>query len=73
MRVLPRSIQFALGAAHAAVADAGWQPACDAERHRAGVAIGTGISGLHDILEAQETLVTKVTGFLVGKVTALMD
>ncbi len=59
-RVLPRSIQFALAAAAQALADAKYAPATPTQRQRSGVAIGTGISGLRDVLEAQATLATKV-------------
>ncbi len=59
-RTLPRSIQFALAAAADALAAAQWSPATPAQRQRTGVAIGTGISGIQDLLEAHDTLAAKV-------------
>lgn len=48
--------QFALMAAADALDDAGWNPQTDMERERTGVAIGSGIGALGDIVEAADTL-----------------
>ena len=42
-------IQFAMGAAELAVADAGWRPTDEEGRERTGVMIGSGIGGLPEI------------------------
>ena len=42
-------IQYAVGAADLAVADAGWQPTDEEELERTGVLIGSGIGGLPEI------------------------
>ena len=42
-------IQFAMGAAELAVADAGWKPTDEQSRERTGVMIGSGIGGLPEI------------------------
>ncbi len=42
-------IQFAMGAAELAVADAGWRPTDEESRERTGVMIGSGIGGLPEI------------------------
>jgi 3-oxoacyl-[acyl-carrier-protein] synthase II len=52
-------IQYALVAAHEAVADSGWVPATDEERDRTGVMIGSGIGGLETIAEGSLTLKEK--------------
>ena len=63
-RQLPDSIAFALHAADEALVDAGLssalgQPAAGFSAPRAGVAIGTGISGLQDIVAANDILHTR--------------
>jgi 3-oxoacyl-[acyl-carrier-protein] synthase II len=76
-RTLPSSIAFALAAAQQALAQA-QLPASEGQRaamgipyasDRMGVAIGTGISGIQDLLAAQEALATrgyrKVSPYLV--------
>ena len=45
-------IIYGLAAAKQAVADSGWMPATEEERHRTGVLIGSGIGGLTGIEEA---------------------
>ena len=49
-------IVFAMGAAHEAVTDSGWQPEDDEARERTGVMIGSGIGGLQWISEGAVTL-----------------
>lgn len=49
-------VQFALAAAGEALDHAQWAPSSDAERDRTGVAIGSGIGGLSDIVEASDVL-----------------
>ena len=51
-----RFIQYALSAADEALTSAGWAPATDAEREATGVAIGSGIGSLRDIVDAADTL-----------------
>ncbi len=51
-------VQFALKAAAEAVGDAGWSPGSDTERERAGVAFGSGIGSVEDIVEAAKVLDT---------------
>ncbi|KOO20908.1 3-oxoacyl [Chrysochromulina tobinii] len=48
--------QFALAAAAEALDSARWAPATDAERERTGVAIGSGIGSLADIVDASDTM-----------------
>ena len=48
--------QFALAAAAEALDDAKWSPQTDDERLRTGVAIGSGIGALSDIVEAAQAL-----------------
>ncbi len=40
-----RFIHFAIGAAHEALADAGWAPSTDRDKERTGTIIGTGVGG----------------------------
>ena len=49
-------ILFGVAAAKQAVADSGWTPAGDEDRHRTGVMIGAGIGGLPGIEESSVTL-----------------
>jgi 3-oxoacyl-[acyl-carrier-protein] synthase II len=49
---LPPFIAYALEAAEEALCDAGWRPSTDAERLRTGVAIGSGMGHLPDIIKA---------------------
>uniref|UniRef100_A0A7S3W9N4 beta-ketoacyl-[acyl-carrier-protein] synthase I n=1 Tax=Emiliania huxleyi TaxID=2903 RepID=A0A7S3W9N4_EMIHU len=49
-------VQFALAAADEALVQARWSPETRAEQERTGVAIGSGIGGLSDIVEASDAL-----------------
>ena len=49
-------IRFALAAADEALAAANWRPESAAQRQRTGVAVGSGIGGLDDIVQASDTL-----------------
>lgn len=49
-------VQFALAATAEALDSAGWHPQTDAERERTGVAIGSGIGSLADIVDAADTM-----------------
>lgn len=51
-RKMDRFIHFALGAAAEAMAQAGWRPASEAERQRAGCIVATGIGGFPAIAAA---------------------
>lgn len=51
---MDRFIQFAIGAADEAIAQAGWYPATDRERARTATVIASGIGGFHAITEAVE-------------------
>ena len=48
--------QYALAAAGEALDSARWAPSTDVERERTGVAIGSGIGSLADIVDASDTL-----------------
>jgi 3-oxoacyl-[acyl-carrier-protein] synthase II len=52
---MDRFIQLALGAADGAIAQAGWQPATQAERIRTATVIASGIGGFHSIADAVRT------------------
>jgi 3-oxoacyl-[acyl-carrier-protein] synthase II len=52
-------ILMAMGAAHEAVADSGWEPKTDEERNGTGVMIGSGIGGLNVIYETSQILKDK--------------
>lgn len=45
-------ILYGIAAADEAIADSGWQPSSEEDRHRAGVMIGSGIGGLETTYEA---------------------
>jgi len=45
-------ILYGIAAADEAIADSGWEPASEEERHRAGVMIGSGIGGLETTYDA---------------------
>ena len=49
-------ILYGIAAADEAIADSGWEPASEEERHRAGVMIGSGIGGLETTYEASVLL-----------------
>ena len=49
---MDRFIQFAIAAAEEAVAQSGWAPESEAEKHRTATVIGTGIGGFPAIAEA---------------------
>jgi len=49
-------IVFAMAAADEALADSGWQPEREEDRHETGVLIGSGIGGIGGIVEAGITL-----------------
>lgn len=49
---MDRFIQFAIAAADEAVAQSGWAPQSEAEKHRTATVIGTGIGGFPAIAEA---------------------
>ena len=53
---IARFSQFALVAAAEALEHAGWAPVTDEERERTGVAIGSGIGALSDIVDAASAL-----------------
>jgi 3-oxoacyl-[acyl-carrier-protein] synthase II len=55
-RRMDRFILFAMAAADEAVAQAGWIPATDEQRHRTATIIATGIGGFHAIVEAVTTV-----------------
>lgn len=52
---MDRFIQFAIGAADEAIAQAGWYPATDRARARTATVIASGVGGFHAITEAVET------------------
>lgn len=52
---MDRFIQFAIGAADEAIAQANWYPGTDQERARTATIIASGIGGFHAITEAVET------------------
>jgi 3-oxoacyl-[acyl-carrier-protein] synthase II len=52
-------IVMAMGAAHEAVKDSGWEPKTDDERNSTGVMIGSGIGGLNVIYETSQILKEK--------------
>ena len=49
-------IVYAVAAADEAIADSGWQPATEENRHATGVLIGSGIGGIEGIVDAGITL-----------------
>ncbi|HEX8233068.1 MAG TPA: beta-ketoacyl-ACP synthase II [Caulobacteraceae bacterium] len=49
-------ILYAIAAADEAMADSGWKPETDEERHRTGVIIGSGIGGIDTIYDTSVTL-----------------
>jgi 3-oxoacyl-[acyl-carrier-protein] synthase II len=49
-------ILYGIAAADEAIADSGWQPRSEEDRHRAGVMIGSGIGGLETTYEASVLL-----------------
>lgn len=55
-RRMDRFILFAMAAADEAVAQAGWIPATDEQRHRTATIIATGIGGFHAIVDAVATV-----------------
>src|SRR3546814_10693138 len=55
-RKLDRFIIFGMAAAQQAIEDSGWTPACDEDRWRTGVMIGSGIDGLETIYEGSITV-----------------
>uniref|UniRef100_UPI00358DDAEE 3-oxoacyl-[acyl-carrier-protein] synthase, mitochondrial n=1 Tax=Myxine glutinosa TaxID=7769 RepID=UPI00358DDAEE len=75
-RATSRAAAMALGAADLALTDAGWTPETDAERCMTGVAIGTGMVDLEEIVEAGITLRTKghrrVSPFFIPRILANM-
>jgi len=64
-------IHYALAAAQEALEDSGYKPASDEERERAGVLIGSGIGGLHEIYETSIVLhergVRRVSPFFIPR------
>lgn len=58
-RKMDRFIPFALAAADAALAQAGWAPADAAARARTGTVIASGIGGFPAIVEAAQTVATR--------------
>lgn len=59
MGALPANIQYGIGAAELALADAGWPKNSEGEgppRDRTGVAIGCGISGAGELLRGHDLL-----------------
>jgi len=72
----PPYLQFALSAARQALEDAQWMPSTDAERERTGVAVGSGIGTLDEIVSAGHTLQTdgyrKVSPHFIPKVLVNM-
>jgi 3-oxoacyl-[acyl-carrier-protein] synthase II len=59
LKELDRFIQFAMGAAKLAIADAALVLATDEEKNEAGCFIGSGIGGLETLEEAKQTLLEK--------------
>src|SRR3546814_11183212 len=55
-RKLDRFIIFGMAAAQQAIEDSGWTPACDEDRWRTGVMIGSGIGGLETLYEGSITV-----------------
>lgn len=72
----PAFIQFALSAARQALDDARWQPTTDAEKERTGVAVGSGIGTLDEIVSTANTLQTsgyrKVSPHFIPKILVNM-
>lgn len=58
-RRMDEFILYGIAAADEAVADSGWEPKTDEEKHRTGVMIGSGIGGLTTIYETSVTLLEK--------------
>lgn len=58
-RRIDEFILYAMAAADEAVADSGWVPETDHDRHRTGVMIGSGIGGLQSIYDTAITLHTQ--------------
>ncbi|TYZ56904.1 hypothetical protein PybrP1_006070 [[Pythium] brassicae (nom. inval.)] len=65
-------IAFALAAAREAIQDSGWSPTSDAERERAGVAIGAAIGNVQDIADVGQLVAEKkyrrVSPFFIPRV-----
>ena len=59
LKKMDRFIQFALGAADEALAQAGWKSASEAERARTATIVASGIGGFHAITEAVRTTDTR--------------
>lgn len=55
-RRMDEFILYGIAAADEAVADSGWEPKTDEDRHRTGVMIGSGIGGLTSIYDTAITL-----------------
>jgi 3-oxoacyl-[acyl-carrier-protein] synthase II len=62
LKEIDRFIEFALGAAKMAVADAGLELPTDEEKNEAGCFIGSGIGGLETLEEAKRVLMEKGPG-----------
>lgn len=73
---LSHFVQFALAASAEALAHAGWSPQTREQQERTGVAIGSGIGGLSDIIEASDALrergVRRVSPYFIPKMLVNM-
>jgi len=69
-------VQFALAASAEALAQANWAPQTREQQERTGVAIGSGIGGLADIVEASDALrergVRRVSPYFIPKMLVNM-
>ncbi|KAJ8569468.1 hypothetical protein ON010_g5792 [Phytophthora cinnamomi] len=63
----PDFIAFTLAAADEAIKDSGWSPESDEERERAGVAIGSGMGNIQEVMDVGQLIKDKVRPWTVVK------